>query len=247
MLLLPTTCWRVMMKKTLATVGTAVALSSAVLSLPANAYEAGDMLLRFGAAHVAPNESSSALRLDGAQVAGTKATVGDDTQFGISFTYMINQHVGVEVLGATPFKHKVSVKGLDNALSTPGVDGKLADVKHLPPTVSLQYYPMGSGSAWQPYVGLGLNHTFFFDEKLTSERKGQGFDNLKLKSSTGLTGQVGVDLALTERFFLNASAWYMGLDTTATVNGPSALNVQETKVKVKIDPMVYMLGMGVKF
>lgn len=244
MLLLPTTCWRVMMKKTLATVGTAVALSSTVLSLPANAYEAGDMLLRFGAAHVAPNESSRTLLIDGSSSVfpNSKATVGDDTQFGISFTYMINQHVGVEVLGATPFKHSVSVKGLGG-----GLDGKLADVKHLPPTVSLQYYPMGSGSAWQPYVGLGLNHTFFFDEKLTSERKGQGFDNLKLKSSTGLTGQVGVDVALTERFFLNASAWYMGLDTTATVNGPSALNVQETKVKVKIDPMVYMLGMGVKF
>lgn len=228
------------MKKTLATVGTAVALSSALLSLPAHAYEAGDMLLRFGAVHVAPNDSSRTLRLDGASVSGTKATVGDDTQFGISFTYLINQHVGVEVLGATPFKHSVSVKGLGG-----GLDGKLADVKHLPPTVSLQYYPMGSGSAWQPYVGLGLNHTFFFDEKLTGERKAQGFDNLKLKSSTGLTGQIGLDVALTDRLFINAAAWYMGIDTTATVRGPSG--VEKTKVKVKIDPMVYMLGLGVKF
>src|SRR5699024_11652484 len=106
---------------------------------------------------------------------------------------------------------------------------------------------MGAGSKWQPYVGLGLNHTFFFDEKLTSERKAQGFDNLKLKSSTGLTGQVGIDVALTERLFVNATAWYMGSDTTATVDGPSALGVKQTKVQVTINPMVYMLGLGVKF
>jgi|SRR5690554_5518105 len=232
------------MKKTLTTLGTAVALSAGVLSLPAVAYEPGDMLVRFGAVHVAPNESSDTLLIDGSSSVFPKseATVGDDTQFGISFTYLINQHVGVEVLGATPFKHEVKVKGLGG-----GLDGKLADVKHLPPTVSLQYYPMGANSRWQPYVGLGLNHTFFFDEKLTSERKTQGFDNLKLKSSTGLTGQVGIDVALTERLFVNAAAWYMGIDTTATVDGPNALNVSQTKVKVQIDPMVYMLGLGVKF
>lgn len=232
------------MKKTLTTLGTAVALSAGVMSLPAVAYEPGDMLVRFGAVHVAPNESSDTLLIDGSSSVFPKseATVGGDTQFGISFTYLINQHVGVEILGATPFKHKVKVKGLGG-----GLDGKLADVKHLPPTVSLQYYPMGAGSKWQPYVGLGLNHTFFFDEKLTSERKAQGFDNLKLKSSTGLTGQVGIDVALTERLFVNAAAWYMGIDTTATVDGPSALSVKQTKVKVQIDPMVYMLGLGVKF
>lgn len=232
------------MKKTLTTLGTAVALSAGVMSLPAVAYEPGDMLVRFGAVHVAPNESSDTLLIDGSSSVFPKseATVGGDTQFGISFTYLINQHVGVEILGATPFKHEVKVKGLGG-----GLDGKLADVKHLPPTVSLQYYPMGAGSKWQPYVGLGLNHTFFFDEKLTSERKAQGFDNLKLKSSTGLTGQVGIDVALTERLFVNAAAWYMGIDTTATVDGPSALSVKQTKVKVQIDPMVYMLGLGVKF
>lgn len=229
------------MKKTLTTLGTAVALSAGVMSLPAVAYEPGDMLVRFGAVHVAPNESSGSLRHNGTPLTGTKATVSDDTQFGISFTYLINQHVGVELLGATPFKHEVKVKGLEAATGLP--DGKLADVKHLPPTVSLQYYPMGAGAKWQPYVGLGLNHTFFFDEKLTGERKAVGFDKLKLKSSTGLTGQVGIDVALTERVFVNAAAWYMGIDTKASAK----LGDNDVNVDVQIDPMVYMLGLGLKF
>lgn len=225
------------MKKTLATVGTAFALAGAALSLPAHAHDAGDVLVRFGAAHVAPNDTSSALNIAGSSVAGTKATVNSDTQFGISLTYMINQHVGIEVLGATPFKHNVAVKGLGD------LDGKLATVKHLPPTISVQYYPMAAGLAWQPYVGMGLNHTVFFDKKLTNERKDAGFNSLKLSNSTGLTAQLGIDVALNDYLFVNAAAWYMGINTNATVN----LGDAPVAVDVQIDPMVYMLGLGIKF
>src|SRR5690625_6095672 len=143
------------MKKTLSTFGTAVALSAGVMSLPAVAYEPGDMLVRFGAVHVAPNESSDTLLIDGSSSVFPKseATVGDDTQFGISFTYLINQHVGVELLGATPFKHEIKVSGVDGLEN----NHKLGTTKHLPPTLSLQYYPLGAGYRFQPYE-IGRAH-----------------------------------------------------------------------------------------
>lgn len=226
-----------MMKRTFTALGATLAMTGAAVSLPANAYEAGDVLLRFGAAHVAPNDTSSTLNIGGTSATGTKATVNSDTQFGISLTYMVNQNVGIELLGASPFKHNIGVKGLGD------LDGKLASVKHLPPTVSVQYYPMGAGSLWQPYVGLGLNHTVFFDKKLTSERKDNGFSSLKLSNSTGLTAQLGIDVALNDYLFINASAWYMGINTDAKVK----LNGDPIDVNVQIDPMVYMLGLGIKF
>jgi len=37
------------------------------------------------------------------------------------------------------------------------------------------------------------------------------------------------------------------LDTKATVDGPTALGVGQTKVDVKVDPWVYMVGIGYKF
>jgi outer membrane protein len=208
----------------------------------AEAHVEGDFIVRAGAARVVPNEDSGNVKLDGTKVAGTKATADNSTQLGLTFAYMLTDHVGLELLAATPFSHSIGVKGLG-----PGLDGKLADVKQLPPTLSLQYYPMDSASKFQPYAGVGLNYTKFFNNDLTGERKQQGFSNLKLKDSVGLAAQIGMDYMLTDRVMLNASIWYIDIDTKASVDGPSALSVGKTKVDVDIDPWVYMVGLGYKF
>ncbi|WP_412461312.1 OmpW/AlkL family protein [Pseudomonas sp. SC11] len=208
----------------------------------AHAHQAGDFILRSGAITTAPNEDSGNLKLDGAKVSGTKATLDSDTQLGLAFAYMLTDHIGIELLAATPFKHTVGVKGLGG-----GLDGKLADIKQLPPTLSLQYYPMEASSKFQPYAGIGVNYTLFFDEELSSSRKQQGFSNMKLQNSVGLAGQLGMDYMLTENLLLNAAVWYVDINTKASIDGPSALGVGKTKVNVEVDPWVYMVGVGYKF
>ncbi|MCF1486538.1 outer membrane beta-barrel protein [Pseudomonas sp. AA27] len=208
----------------------------------AHAHQAGDFILRAGAITTAPNENSGDIKLDGAKVSGTKATLDSDTQLGLAFAYMLTDHIGLELLAATPFQHKVGVKGLG-----PGLDGKLADIKQLPPTLSLQYYPMAPSSKFQPYAGVGINYTMFFDEDLSSNRKAQGFSNMKLKDSVGIAGQLGMDYMLTDNLLLNAAVWYVDIDTKASIDGPSALGVGKTKVDVDVDPWVYMVGIGYKF
>ncbi|HDS1817204.1 OmpW/AlkL family protein [Pseudomonas putida] len=214
----------------------------ALVAPVAHAYQAGDMILRAGAITTAPNESSGDLKFDGNKVSGTKATLDSDTQLGLTFAYMLTDHIGLELLAATPFKHTVGVKGLGG-----GLDGKLADIKQLPPTLSLQYYPMAPNSRFQPYAGVGINYTLFFDEDLSSTRKQQGFSNLKLQDSIGIAGQLGMDYMLTDNLLVNASVWYVDIDTKASVNGPTALGYSKTKVDVEVDPWVYMVGLGYKF
>lgn len=208
----------------------------------AQAHQAGDFIIRSGAITTAPNESSGDLKLDGAKASGTKATLDSDTQLGLAFAYMLTDHIGLELLAATPFKHTVGVKGLGG-----GLDGKLADIKQLPPTLSLQYYPMDAASKFQPYAGVGLNYTLFFDEDLSSARKQQGFSNMKLQDSVGLAGQLGMDYMVTDNLLVNAAVWYVDIDTKATIDGPTALGVGKTKVDVDVDPWVYMVGIGYKF
>jgi len=218
-------------------------LVALALAAPAaHPYQAGDMILRAGAITTAPNESSGDLKFDGNKVSGTKATLDSDTQLGLTFAYMLTDHIGLELLAATPFKHTVAVKGLGG-----GLDGKLADIKQLPPTLSLQYYPMEPNSRFQPYAGVGINYTLFFDEDLSSARKQQGFSNLKLQDSVGIAGQLGMDYLLTDNLLVNASVWYVDIDTKASVNGPTALGYSKTKVNVDVDPWVYMVGLGYKF
>ena len=217
-------------------------LAVALVAPVAHAYQAGDVILRAGAITVDPHEKSG--DIDHAvlgKVDGSKATLDSDTQLGLNFAYMVSDHLGIELLAATPFSHDVGVKGMPGAYS--GLNGKLGSLKHLPPTLSLVYYPMDSKSAFQPYVGAGINYTWFFDDKLSSEAESKGFSGLDMKDSWGLAGQVGMDYMLTDNIMLNAQVRYIDIDTTGTTH----LAGDKVKVDVDVDPWVYMVGLGYKF
>lgn len=217
---------------------TASLIALALAAPVAHAHRAGDLILRAGAATVDPREDSSSLSIAGSRVGATQATLDSDTQLGLTGTYMLTDHIGVELVAASPFKHQVGIKGLG------ALDGKLADIKHLPPTLNLQYYPLDADSAFQPYVGAGLNYTLFFDESLSAQRREQGFSNLELDDSWGLALEAGMDYMLSDTLLLNAAVWYMDIDTTARTDLAGAGKV---KVDLDIDPWVYMVGLGYKF
>ena len=86
-------------------------LALAIAAPFAQAHEAGDIIVRAGAITVDPQESSSDIKIGGAPQAGLKATLDSDTQLGLNFAYMVTDHLGIELLAATPFSHDVSVKG----------------------------------------------------------------------------------------------------------------------------------------
>lgn len=218
-------------------------LALAIAAPMAHAHQAGDIIVRAGAVTVAPNETSSGIKVDGNGAnLGGKATLDSNTQLGLNFAYMLTDHVGIELLAATPFSHSVGIKG-----SPAGVDalnGKLGDIKHLPPTLSVVYYPLDSSSAFKPYIGAGINYTWFFDESVASSAEAKGFNGLSLSNSWGWAAQVGMDYMLTENLMLNAQVRYIDIETTGYTN----LNgVGRLKVDVDVDPMVYMVGLGYKF
>ncbi|MFP6850020.1 MAG: OmpW family outer membrane protein [Pseudomonas sp.] len=222
---------------------TASLLALAIAAPLAQAHQAGDIIVRAGAITVDPHESSSdiwvgALSQD---VAGTKATLDSDTQLGLNFAYMLTSNIGIELLAATPFSHNVGVKGMPGGFS--GLNGKLGELKHLPPTLSVVYYPLDGSSAFQPYVGAGINYTWFFDTKLSSGAEDKGFSGLDMKDSWGLAAQVGMDYMLTDNIMVNAQLRYIDIDTTGT----TSYGGKKVKVDVDVDPLVYMVGIGYKF
>ncbi|WNF47474.1 OmpW family outer membrane protein [Pseudomonas sp. SG20056] len=222
---------------------TASLLALAIAAPLAHAHQAGDIIVRAGAITVDPQESSSDIWVGalGTDVAGTKATLDSDTQLGLNFAYMLTNNIGIELLAATPFSHNVGVKGMPGGFA--GLNGKLGELKHLPPTLSVVYYPLDASSAFQPYVGAGINYTWFFDTKLSSEAEGKGFSGLDMKDSWGLAAQVGMDYMLTDNIMLNAQVRYIDIETTGTTN----ILGDKVKVDVDVDPFVYMVGLGYKF
>jgi outer membrane protein len=207
-------------------------------SLPAQAYEAGDLLVRVGPTMVNPGDKSG-------EVLGNDGVEADDnTQLGLTLSYMLSDSLAVELLAATPFDHDVTGNG--DLAGTP-----IGSLKHLPPTVSILYYPMASDSAFQPYLGVGLNYTLFFDTDMNADTAavldgllGTGSINLDVDDSVGLAFKVGADYSINENWGLSAGIYYIDIDTTAILETENLGNIE---VDVEVDPMVYMLGVNYKF
>ncbi len=217
-------------------------LALAIAAPSVQAHQAGDIIVRAGAITVQTHENTSSVKGDRGALAGAnfggKVTLDNDTQLGLNFAYMLTDNWGVELLAATPFTHNMRIKG------TGAIDGKLGSRKILPPTLSAVYYPLDSKSAFQPYVGAGINYTLFFDEKLSSEAKEKGFTNLNVRNTWGWAAQIGADYMLTDNVMLNGQVRYIDMDTTAYVGVKDA---GRAKVNVNVKPWVYMVGLGYKF
>ncbi len=208
----------------LPTLAVLIAVACATPSL--FAYEAGDWILRAGSITIDPTSSTS-------PVAGGafELRAGSDTQVGLSVTYMVMNQLGIEVQAATPFDHDVSARGA----------GKIASVKHLPPTVTANYYPFGGmGGALQPFIGAGINHTTFWSEKLNDlGTAATGASKLSAGSSWGLAAHAGFDYRLSDRLGLGVSVYYIDIESQLKLDGNRI-------GKIKIDPWIYRFQLSYK-
>ncbi len=179
-------------------------------------HEAGDWIVRFGASTVDPKSNNNPI-----------VSVDDGTSLTINFAYMLTDRWSAELLAAYPFEHDIILKG---------VNAKVGETKHLPPTFSLQYHLNPTG-AFQPYVGAGVNYTTFFSEKAVGPLEGA---SLSIKDSWGLSAEIGIDYTFSDQWLLNFDVRYIEIETGAFVNGTGIGDVD-------INPMVYGLHLGYKF
>lgn len=227
-----------------ATLAAAFGLS---VSTPALALSQGDWIARIGATHVAPNDSTGTVNTPGGAVAGTELEVDSDTSIGFTLAYLITPHLGVELLAALPFEHDISPNS-----TLAGITGGAAigSTKHLPPTLSLQYYFRPSTGV-RPYVGVGVNYTRFFDEQVRGGLASAGYGDLELEDSWGVAAQLGIDIDVSRNVFLNFDVRYIDIDTKATIReqspGSGALGAVLSVNDIEIDPWVYTISVGTTF
>ncbi|MCU8032958.1 MAG: outer membrane protein OmpW [Shewanella sp.] len=214
-----------MNKNTVSTLVVATLLAAG-FSASVSAHQAGDIIVRAGAVVVAPNESSD-------DVAGNgEFQISNNTQVGLNFGYMLTDNFGVELLAATPFSHDVSLAGV----------GKIAETKHLPPTLVAQYYFGDAQSKLRPYVGVGVNYTNFFDNEFTNDLNG-ALTDLSMSTSWGLAAQAGVDYQVNKNWLVNASVWYAQISSDVKFK----LAGDTVVIDTDINPWVYMVSVGYTF
>ncbi len=195
----------------------AAAIVAITSVLGASAFAAqGDWLVRVGASVVDPKSDNLTL------AATTRLQVEDDTRPTFDVTYMFRDRWGVELLASTPWTHALTLKTATGNVA-------LGEVQHLPPTLSVQYHFNPAGRL-RPYVGLGINYTLLFKEEPAT---------LSVDNSLGPAAQLGVDVGINDRWFVNLSARYIDIDADARLGGAGIGTVE-------IDPFVYGIHVGFK-
>ncbi|MEE2877798.1 MAG: OmpW family outer membrane protein [Pseudomonadota bacterium] len=215
-------------------------------AMPALADE-GDWMVRGRVIGVLPDESA-ALSVGGTNLPGS-VDIGDQYVPELDITYFFTKNIAAElILGVTPHDVKATGVTVPGVLDAATVD--LGDVWLLPPTLTLQYH-FDTGGAFKPYVGAGVNATFFFNED-----EGPVADGIEYDPTIGFALQAGFDYDLDGEpggWAFNADVKKVWIEPEVTVDltsalGPS-LGAETVKVNadVEINPVIVGLGLGYRF
>ena len=215
----------------------AFSLIFALAANPALALDKGDIILRGGAGLIFPNDDADDLT----GVPGATVGVDNSTTFAFTAGYMFHDQLAIELLGIWPANHEVEGEGILPALGITDV----GELDIFPPTLSLNYYFMPK-QKFHPHIGVGINYSVYWDTSASSQTKavlGQGTD-LDISHSVGWAVNVGADYELNDHFFLTANLWYVDIEAEASLKSTA---LGKLDVDVDVDPLVALIGIGVKF
>ena len=192
----------------------AVAVLCALTSGAAFAQQAeSPWLVRVRAVHLdSANKDSTGLGL----------SVNNKTIPEVDISYFFSKNVAAELILTVPQKHD---------LSSSVLGGRIGSLKHLPPSLLLQYHFDAPG--FKPYVGAGVNYTRFSNVNLPA---GVDID----RNSWGGALQVGVDVPLSKNLYLNFDVKKVYIKTDVFAGGAKAGTF-------KVDPVLVGVGLGWRF
>jgi outer membrane protein len=218
--------------KLLAAAGILAAAGSAA------AQSQGQFTVSVGATQIKPDVTSGAITAPA--LPNSIGDVEKDTQPMALISYSLTDNISVETAIGTPYKHKIYGAGAIAA------GRQLGSVEALPAIALLQYRFFEPNSRFRPYVGLGVTYAYFQKEtgsfKMTALTNPGGSKptTFSIDNKFAVSGQVGVNFAVTEKWFLNAA--YVKTRLSTDVH----FSTNQTQ-HMKLDPDSYIFTVGYKF
>ncbi|MEI9994271.1 MAG: OmpW family outer membrane protein [Rhizomicrobium sp.] len=183
---------------------------------------AGHFQVRLRGLVVAP-DASAKVTVAGSPIGG-KTDVTDSFIPEVDGTYFLTDHIGLELIAGTT-KHAVHHS----------VAGDVGSVWLLPPTLTVQYHFDPTG-AIRPYLGAGVNYTFFYDAHSAA------YPPISFSNNFGWALQAGVDVPIGDSpYFFNIDAKKLFLSTTMKAAGGTI------RASADLDPWIVGAGVGIRF
>ena len=185
---------------------------------------AGTFMVRVRAIGVLPEDWSSSVGVIGGHISVSSSAAPE-----VDVSYFFTDNIAAELIAASTNHH---IQATGTALGTVDVGRTWV----LPPTVTAQYHFMPH-ERFSPYVGAGLNATFFY----ASDPARPTIQKLSLSNNIGGAFQVGFDYNFTGHWFFNVDFKQLILHTTATLNHGAI------KANDWLSPAVVGAGIGYRF
>ena len=169
----------------------------------------------------------------------------------IDVSYYFTRNLAVELDLGWPPRSTITGTGALDGLT-------IGKASALPPVLMFQYHFTGLGH-FQPYVGLGVNYTTFFNVKAANSPTALptapvpvAVSDLRIKDSVGAVAQIGFDYMIDRHWGINVDAkkvWMRpGYAATADFINPAngdVIQQQSISGAAHIDP--WILGGGVVY
>lgn len=214
-----------------------LAAALALAATSASAQTAGRWSVQVGAHQITPKVESG--DVSAPALPGTKADVGKATGPVLVFNYAVTDNIKTEFALGLPFKHTLygagSIKGT----------GKVGTSEVLPPTLFVQYHFLEPQARIRPYVGLGATYVKFM--KATGSGQLTAITNpggkpttFELDNKFTYTSQLGLAVALTDKYFLDVSVTKTKLQTMVHFSTGQTQDI-------KLDPVGVKVALGYHF
>ena len=205
-----------MFRRTLATVALVAALTPGFAAAQSAVASEGPWLVRIRATYML-NDNSNDPTLALGQIEAKDRWI---PEFDVS--YFFTNNIAAELVLTWPQKIDVTLGGTD-----------VGSLKALPPTLLVQYH-FTPDAALRPYVGVGINYTYFSSQSFT-------INGVTTNSSSwGPALQAGLDYKIAPKWFLNADVKYVWMNTDVSLNGAKLTTVD-------INPWLLSIGVGYRF
>ncbi|MBC8724352.1 OmpW family protein [Paraburkholderia sp. 31.1] len=230
--------------------------ASLAMSSASHAQTAGSFFVTAGWFHLAPQDSSTPLRVTSVggapvdiTVPNTGAGVSSADTLGFTVGYFATDHIAAEFEFGIPPKFDVSGTGMWSRFGTVG------SVKQRSPALIFKYFFFGAQAKFRPYLGIGVTRTSFSDATITNET----FEAMALGGSTSAEAStvwapvfnVGFTFAFSEHWFAGVSVSYIPMSTTGTfttqAQTPVGVVTRRSEAKITLDPIVTYLRVGYRF
>ncbi|MFN6996932.1 MAG: OmpW/AlkL family protein [Aquincola tertiaricarbonis] len=189
----------------------AATLTIAAVPAAAQAQDTGNLIVRGRVLHLDSADKDST---------GLDLSLKNKTFPEVDITYFFTPNVAAELVLTYPQKHDLRAGG-----------DKIGTLKHLPPTLSLQYH--FTGMSFRPYLGAGINYTRFSSLDLPA---GVDID----RNSWGLALGAGVDVPVGNGWLVNVDVKKVQIRTDVSAGGADL-------GRFKVDPLLFSVGFGKRF